>query len=114
MYGATNEPGGTSYSSRLTKKEFIYAGKTGTSQTKRITELQREAEVKQKDLAYEDRDHAQFVAFAPYKDPHYAISVLVEHGGSGSAAAAPLAKQVIKKILEKHQERMRKQNEYTI
>jgi len=114
MYGATNEPGGTSYSSRLTKKEFIYAGKTGTSQTKRITELQREADVKQKDLAYGDRDHAQFVAFAPYNKPHYAISVLVEHGGSGSAAAAPLAKQVIKKILEKHQERMRKQNEYTI
>ena len=46
-----------------------------------------------------------FVAFAPYKDPRYAISVLIEHGGSGSKSAAPIAKQVIKKVLEKHQSR---------
>ena len=45
-----------------------------------------------------DRDHALFVAFAPYKNPQYAISVLVEHGGSGGKAAAPIAKKVIKKF----------------
>ena len=44
-----------------------------------------------------------FVAFAPYEEPRYSISVLVEHGGSGSKTAAPIAKQVIKKVLEKHQ-----------
>ena len=42
------------------------------------------------------------MAFAPYKEPRYAISVVVEHGGSGSKSAAPIAKQVIKKVLEKH------------
>tara|TARA_B100001741_G_C16549819_1_gene598724 strand:- start:3056 stop:3616 length:561 start_codon:yes stop_codon:yes gene_type:complete len=102
LFGATNEPGGTSYGSRLTKKNFIFAGKTGTSQVKRFTARQRELEVKNEDLPYEDRDHALFVAFAPYEDPRYAISVVIEHGGSGSKAAAPIAKKVIKKVLDRH------------
>tara|TARA_B100000029_G_scaffold336927_1_gene329062 strand:+ start:1354 stop:3288 length:1935 start_codon:yes stop_codon:yes gene_type:complete len=102
LFGATNEPMGTSYRSRLTKKEFIFAGKTGTSQVRRFTEKQRELEIKNEDLPYEQRDHALFVAFAPYEEPRYSISVLVEHGGSGSKSAAPIAKQVIKKVLEKH------------
>ena len=79
----------------------MFAGKTGSSQIKKFTELQRELEVKQEQLDYKDRDHALFVAFAPYKDPKYAISVVVEHGGSGSKAAAPIAKKIIKKVLER-------------
>ena len=102
LFGATNEPGGTSYGSRLKNKKFIFAGKTGTSQVKRFTQKQRELEVKNEDLPYEDRDHALFVAFAPYKDPRYAISVVIEHGGSGSKSAAPIAKKVIQKVLERH------------
>tara|TARA_Y100000590_G_scaffold400530_1_gene484670 strand:- start:4340 stop:6268 length:1929 start_codon:yes stop_codon:yes gene_type:complete len=105
LFGATNEPMGTSYRSRLTKKDFIFAGKTGTSQVRRFTEAQRELEVKNEDLPYEQRDHALFVAFAPYKEPRYSISVVVEHGGSGSKSAAPIAKKVIKKVLEKHESR---------
>ena len=72
------------------------------SQIKKFTEAQRKAEVKQTDITYKERDHAWFVAFAPVEDPKYAISVLVEHGGSGSKAAAPVAKKVIKKIIERH------------
>jgi len=102
LFGATNEPMGTSYRSRLTKEEFIFAGKTGTSQVRRFTEKQRELEIKNEDLPYEQRDHALFVAFAPYHEPRYSISVLVEHGGSGSGRAAPIAKKVIKKVLERH------------
>ena len=101
MYGATNEPGGTSYRSRFNSNELMFAGKTGSSQVKRFTEAQREAEVKQSEIEYESRDHALFVAFAPVNNPKYAISVLVEHGGSGSSAAAPIAKKVIKKTLER-------------
>ena len=100
LFGATNEPGGTSYGSRITKKEFIFAGKTGTSQVKRFTARQRELEIKNEDLPYEERDHALFVAFAPYHDPRYSISVVVEHGGSGSKSAAPIAKKVIQKVLK--------------
>ena len=105
MFAASNEPGGTSYVSRHINKKFIFAGKTGSSQVKRFTAEQREAEIKQKDITYLERDHAWFIAFAPVKDPRYAISVLVEHGGSGSSAAAPLAKKVIKKVIERHEAR---------
>ena len=86
----------------LENKKFTFAGKTGSSQIKRFTEAQREAEVKQENLDYKDRDHALFIAYAPVSDPKYAISVVVEHGGSGSKAAAPIAKKVIKKVLERH------------
>jgi len=102
MFGATNEPGGTSYRSRHKDKKFMFAGKTGSSQIKRFTEEQREAEVKQENIKYLERDHAWFIAFAPVDDPKYAISVLVEHGGSGSKAAAPIASKIIKKVLERH------------
>jgi len=102
MYSSSNEPGGTSYKHRLENKKFTFAGKTGSSQIKRFTEAQREAEVKQDSLPYQDRDHALFVAFAPYQNPKYAISVLVEHGGSGGKTAAPIAKKVIKKVLERY------------
>ena len=102
MFSSSNEPGGTSYRHRMENPKFTFAGKTGSSQIKRFTEAQREAEVKQTDLNYKDRDHALFIAFAPYKDPKYAISVVVEHGGSGGSAAAPIAKKIIKKVLERH------------
>ena len=110
MYSSTNEPGGTSYRSRLEDQRFTFAGKTGSSQIKRFTEAQREAEVKQESLPYKDRDHALFVAFAPYKNPQYAISVLVEHGGSGGKAAAPIAKKIIKKVLERDELRRSENN----
>ena len=105
MFAATNEVGGTSYRSRNKDKNFMFAGKTGSSQIKKFTQEQREAEVKQSDINYLERDHAWFVAFAPVKNPRYAISVLVEHGGSGSRAAAPLASKIIKKVLERHKSR---------
>ena len=100
MYSSSNEPGGTSYASRLSDKRFTFAGKTGSSQIKKFTEAQREAEIKQEQLEYKDRDHALFVAFAPVKDPKYSISVVVEHGGSGSKSAAPIAKKLLKKFLK--------------
>tara|TARA_B110000008_G_scaffold279658_1_gene327783 strand:- start:2659 stop:4584 length:1926 start_codon:yes stop_codon:yes gene_type:complete len=109
MYGATNEPQGTSYRSRLTKPGYIYAGKTGTSQVRAISAEQRELELKNKDLPYEQRDHALFTAFAPYKNPRYAISIVIEHGGAGSSGAAPIAKKVIKKVLDRHKERSKYQ-----
>ena len=101
MFASSNEPGGTSYRHRMENPKFSFAGKTGSSQIKRFTQAQREAEVKQADLNYKDRDHALFIAFAPYNDPKYAISVVVEHGGSGGKTAAPIAKKVIKKVLER-------------
>ena len=107
MYAATNEPMGTSYRSRIDNKKYRYAGKTGTSQTKKITEKQRELDLKQSQLPYKERDHALFAAFAPFENPRYALAVVIEHGGSGSSGAAPLVKTLIKKLVDKNEERMR-------
>ena len=109
QFGATNEPMGTSYGSRHVKPEYIFAGKTGTSQTRTITAEERELKIKQKDLPYKRRDHALFTAFAPYKNPRYALSIVIEHGGTGSSAAAPIAKKIIKKILDRHHLRIKHQ-----
>ncbi len=105
LFGVMNEPMGTAYGSRLNSEKYQYAGKTGTSQVKRITEEEREAEIKNIDKPYEDRDHAVFIGFGPYKNPRYALSVLIEHGGSGSSGAAPLAKKILKLVFDRHEER---------
>ena len=111
QFGATNEPMGTSYRSRHVKSQYIFAGKTGTSQIRTITEEERELKLKQKDLPYERRDHALFTAFAPYKNPRYALSIIIEHGGTGSSAAAPIAKKIIKRIIDRHQLRKKYQQD---
>ncbi len=77
------------------------AGKTGTVQVKRISKEQREKGIVDNiDRPWQERDHALFVAFAPFKKPRYAISVVVEHGGSGSSMAAPIAKDVMDYLLK--------------
>ena len=114
MYGSTNEQFGTSFRSRHKDKKYRYAGKTGTSQVRRITEKDRELDLDTSEIEYKNRDHALFVAFAPYDKPKYAISVLVEHGGSGSKAAAPLAKKLIKKIIDRDKDREIKREELKI
>ena len=111
MYGSTNEQFGTSFRSRHKDKKYRYAGKTGTSQVRRITEKDRELDLETSEIEYKNRDHALFVAFAPYDKPKYAISVLVEHGGSGSKAAAPLANKLIKKIIDRDKDREIKRKE---
>ncbi len=111
MFGSTNEIRGTSYSSRIKDPKYQFAGKTGTSQVKRITEKARELELKTMDIPYDERDHALYVAFGPYKNPRYALSIVVEHGGSGSSTAAPIAKKLFKLVIDRHElrEKIRKQ-----
>ena len=112
MFGSTNEIRGTSYSSRIDDPKYQFAGKTGTAQVKRITKKQRELDLKIDQIPYEDRDHALYIAFGPYKNPRYALSIIVEHGGSGSSTAAPMAKKLFKMIIDRHEERelIRKKN----
>ena len=102
MFGSTNEVMGTSYRSRINNPKYQFAGKTGTSQVKKITEKDRELDLKTFEIPYEERDHALYIAYGPYKDPRYATSILVEHGGNGSTTAAPMAKKLFKKIIDRH------------
>jgi penicillin-binding protein 2 len=103
MFSSTNEIRGTSYRSRIDDPKYQFAGKTGTAQVKRITERDRELDLKTFEIPYEERDHALYVAFGPYKNPRYALSIIIEHGGSGSAVAAPLAKELFKLIIDRHE-----------
>lgn len=100
MYDVSNNRRGTAYRSRIIADEFRMAGKTGTSQVRNITKAERAAGViHNRDLPWERRDHALFVCFAPYDNPRYAVSVIVEHGGGGSTAAAPIARDVMLQAL---------------
>ncbi len=114
MFRSTNEVYGTSYRSRIDDPKYQFAGKTGTSQVKRITEAERELDLELSQIPYKERDHAWFVAFGPYKDPRYAVSILVEHGGSGSKAAAPIAKKLFKLIIDRHELREKINNKNTL
>ena len=96
MFDVLNDKEGTAYKSRSTNENFLIAGKTGTSQVRRITKEEREdGVIKNEDLPWKMRDHALFTCFAPYKKPKYALSVVVEHGGSGSKIAAPIARDIM-------------------
>ena len=112
VFASTNELYGTSYSSRIEDPKYQFAGKTGTSQVKRITEEARELDLEISQIPYEERDHALYIAYGPYKNPRYAVSIIVEHGGSGSSTAAPIAKKLFKFIIDRHElrEQTRKQN----
>ncbi len=95
LRGAVNEPHGTGWTCAL--KEVKVAGKTGTAQVVRMPENFKKGDMNRMPLKF--RDHAWFVAFAPFEDPKISIAVLVEHGGFGASAAAPIAKKVIEKYL---------------
>jgi penicillin-binding protein 2 len=95
LRGAVNDPHGTGWTCAL--KNVKVAGKTGTAQVVRLPENFKKEDRNRMPLKF--RDHAWFVAYAPFEDPKIAIAVLVEHGGFGASAAAPIAKKVIEKYL---------------
>lgn len=102
MNMVSNVPGGTAYRSRLTEPGMQLAGKTGSAQVRRISREERESGVlTNEELEWKQREHALFVAFAPVKDPRYAVSVVVEHGSSGSRTAAPIARDIMRLVLER-------------
>ncbi|MBW2060776.1 MAG: penicillin-binding protein 2 [Deltaproteobacteria bacterium] len=95
LCGVVNEPRGTGRRARL--KNITVGGKTGTSQVVAMGN----SRVKEKDLPYEHRDHAWFVAFAPVKEPRIVLVVIAEHSGHGGSAAAPLANKVLEVFFSK-------------
>ncbi len=100
MFDVVNGRRGTARRSRIADEARAMAGKTGTSQVRNITAAERAAGViKNSDLPWNRRDHALFVCFAPFDKPKYAVSVVVEHGGSGSRVAAPIARDVMMRAL---------------
>ena len=96
MYSVVNDKRGTAYSSRVEQADKEFAGKTGTSQVTEISKSERKRGVsKNEDKPWKYRDHALFVGYAPFTNPKYSVSVVVEHGGSGSTSAAPIARDIM-------------------
>ncbi len=96
LRGVVNEQGGTGGRARI--KDIQVSGKTGTAQ---VVHMKVTEEIEDEDqIPYQFRDHAWFVAFAPYEKPDIAVVVLVEHGGHGGAAAAPVAKKIMQTYFE--------------
>lgn len=100
MVAVMNAQGGTAWASRIADEAMLFAGKTGTSQVRNISAAERASGViKNEQLPWNRRDHALFVGYAPATAPRYAVSVVVEHGGGGSAVAAPIARDAILRAL---------------
>ena len=86
---------GTAFASRTYNSGKLMCGKTATSQVRRISMKERDEGIsKNEDLPRNQRDHALFVGYYPHKKPKYGFCVVVEHGGSGSKSAAPIAKDL--------------------
>lgn len=97
LAGAVNEPHGTATAAKM--ENVIVAGKTGTAQVVRLAQYQATSE---SNVPYKYRDHAWFTCFAPFDKPQIVVTVLVEHGGHGGSAAAPVAKAVLTRYFEMH------------
>ena len=96
MDAVANNKRGSAYRYAIREPGLALAGKTGTSQVRRISKRERGTGVlKNHQRPWRERDHALFVAYAPVDKPRYAISVVVEHGGAGSSVAAPIARDVL-------------------
>ncbi len=100
MFAVVNEAGGTAPLARLNISGVQLAGKTGSSQVRHVSrELREHGNFKSENLPWATRPHALFVCFAPYDAPRYAVSVVIEHGNAGAAAAAPLARDIMADVL---------------
>jgi penicillin-binding protein 2 len=96
MSGVVNDPRGTAFRARILEPGMAMAGKTGTSQVRRITTQERATGVrKTHEVPWKERDHALFVGYAPVQNPRYACACIVEHGGGGSAIAAPIVRDIL-------------------
>ena len=100
MFAVVNEAGGTAPHARLGMPGMQLAGKTGSSQVRRVSRWAREhGHFNSASLPWEFRPHALFICFAPYDAPRYAVAVVVEHGNAGADVAAPLARDIMRDTL---------------
>lgn len=96
MRAVHNDERGTAYDSRSTYDHYLIAGKTGTSRMRASTFGSSTAgSMRDLDMPWGQRNHALYVGFAPYENPRYAVSLVVEHGGGGAVVAAPIARDIL-------------------
>jgi penicillin-binding protein 2 len=96
MFDAVNAPGGTGWAARVDAHDFLVAGKTATSQVVSKKQTKVKVDLSAASTAWESKNHAIFAGFAPYHNPKYAVTVLIEHGGNGSTGAAPFVGKIFR------------------
>ena len=102
MWQVVNDVGGTAPIARLGEGRGQMAGKTGSSQVRRVSrELRERGGFKSENLPWEYRPHALFVGYAPYDAPRYVVAVVVEHGNAGAATAGPVARDIMMETLRR-------------
>ncbi|MDR0484388.1 MAG: penicillin-binding protein 2 [Alphaproteobacteria bacterium] len=103
LFDTVNAPHGTAMLAKTWDKNWLASGKTGTSQVRRISMKERETGVlKNHMIAWNRRDHALYIGYVPAEDPTYAISVVIEHGGSAATTAAPMAGEIARILKRRH------------
>jgi penicillin-binding protein 2 len=95
-FAVSNEPGGTALGVKLDIPNVKMCGKTGTAQVKRLKEGDKR---KQEELPWHLRNNAFFICWAPHDAPRYAVTVVVEHGMSGSKYAGPIAGDILRQAI---------------
>lgn len=98
MYAVANEPGGTGFRV-LSPSKVTIAAKSGTAQVVGISQEDKER-IKESDMEYYERSHAWMTGYAPYENPRYVVTVLVEHGASGGGAAGPILAKIFDKLAD--------------
>ena len=94
LFKVVNEKNGTAYYNRIKTNKYKMSGKTGTAQ---VVSLEYTKDLEQNEIDFEKRNHGLFIGYAPYTKPRFAVSIIVEHGGSGSGSAAPIARKLLYK-----------------
>lgn len=96
MIEVVNGDRATAGRSKIVRANWKMAGKTGSAQVRNISMAERNRGViSNNDLPWKYRDHGLFVCYAPIDNPKYAVSTIVEHGGGGASAAAPVARDIM-------------------
>ena len=97
MYEVANKPMGTAV--KHIQSKIVVAAKTGTAQVVGIPQSEKKR-MKEYELEYFKRSQAWLTTYAPYKNPQYVVTILVEHGGHGGSAAGPIAGKIYDKLIE--------------
>lgn len=100
LFKVINSPGGTGYYNRINHNGLTMCGKTGTAQVR--AKKSATDNLNRQDIDWASRNHAIFCGYGPTENPRFAVSVYYDHGGSGGANAAPIARKIMEQLFAKH------------